>query len=98
MKFIRTPEYQEKLFLCAFDEERKVYQDTKIRIMHDYTKRKLRAFCPETDTWLQFPNDLRRTGSEYIADVVEMTQKGKSTFYRVFKGSIRKPGSDVVVG
>ena len=98
-RFIRTDEYMNKLFIDAFSGDRQVHQDAEIEIKYDWNKDKLRAWCPMSNTWLQFPNALRtKSGKNYTADVIEMKHEGRETFYRVVKGSIRNKGSDIVVG
>lgn len=100
MKFVRTDEYNEKLFINAFEGDKKVHQDAEIHINLDWSKNKLRAWCPIASSFLQFPNSLRtKQGKKYIADVIEVKSNDhRSTFFRVVKGSIRNPGSDEVVG
>ena len=92
--FERTPEYMTKIVLDAFDK--KVYTDAMISIV--YSNGKLRAWCPGVKSFLQFPVKLRQLNTIYIADVVSVG-KGEGTerksFYRAYKGSIRKvlPGN-----
>ena len=56
MKFVRTPEYEQKLFEQALFDDKKVIKDATIKIV---CVGKLKAYCVETDTYLQFPTDLR---------------------------------------
>ena len=96
MKFKRTQEYENKLFMQALDEKN-VIKDAEIRIV-DWGSNHPKAYCEKTDTFLQFPRDLRDVGDVYIADVIEVQNKSVTTkYYRVMKGSIRRKGSDEVV-
>jgi hypothetical protein len=104
MQFERTAQYIQKLFEQAMFDDKKVIQDASVVIVYENGHSgKLKAYCEQTDTWLQFPTSLRRTysdaGKKYICDVIEVinpsvTQK----YFRVMKGSIRLFGSDEVVG
>jgi hypothetical protein len=95
MKFERTDTYMQKLFEQALFDEKKVIQDAEIEIT--MVGGKLKAYCIDTDTFLQFPREMRCYGDEYIADVVEVLRKDNVTkYYRTMKGSIREKGSDEV--
>lgn len=97
MKFERTQEYENKLFGQALFDEKRVIKDAKIWIR--CVGGKLKAYCETSDTYLQFPRDIRKAGAEFIADVVEVKNESvDNKYYRVMKGSIRKKGSDQVVG
>ena len=97
MKFERTEEYEAKLFSQALFDDKKVIKDATVRIVWG-TGNKLKAYCVETDTYIQFPRDLRKNEAKFTADVVEVQNESVSTkYYRVMKGSIRKFGTDEVV-
>lgn len=89
MKFERTDSYMAKLFEFAMMDEKRVVQDAKIVICaHGH---KLKAYCEDTKTYLQFPTRLRGySGQRYIADVVEVIRTDNvDKYYRTMKGSIR---------
>jgi len=102
MKFERTDAYQQKLFEQALFDDKKVREDVVILITSHGGK--LKAYCPETETFLQFPRNLRQyQGQKFIADIVEVINDSVSTkYYRAMKGSIREKNgdelSDEVVG
>ena len=100
MQFIRTSEYEAKLFELALFDEKHIIKDATIEIEHDPKNwNKLKAYCVESDTYLQFPRALREYGAEFVADVVEVIRNdGVTKYYRAMKGSIREKGSDEVVG
>lgn len=96
MKFVRTEEYEAKLFGQALFDEKRVIKDAKIHIM--YVSGKLKAYCINSETYLQFPRDLRQMDARFVADVVEVKNESvDQKYYRVMKGSIRKEGSETVV-
>ena len=101
MKFERSDEYMQKLFELALFDEKAIHTDVQVIIQYEngYSG-KLKAYCPKTDTYLQFPRALREfNGQEYIADVVEVLRSDNVTkYYRVMKGSIRNTNSDKVIG
>ena len=95
MKFIRTPEYQNKLFLEALGEHH-VKQDATIEIIRRGGK--LKAYCAEVDCFLQFPRSIRKEGRKFTADIIEVVNDHVTDkYYRVVKSSIRREGSDEVV-
>lgn len=100
MKFIRDDEYEAKLFGEALFDEKRVHKDAEIIIQYEngYGS-KLKAYCPISGTYLQFPRALREHhGQKYMADVVEVIREdGVRTYYRAMKKSIRRKGSDEVV-
>jgi hypothetical protein len=97
MKFERTEEYESKLFEQALFDEKRVYKDAKIRIVHQGNK--LKAYCIKSGTFLQFPRRLRSHGACFIADVVEVIREdGVRKYYRAMPKSIRNPNSDEVIG
>jgi len=76
------------LFIDALSK--RVIMDAKIKIIYDHNKNKLRAYCEQVDSFLNFPNDLRKEGKEYITDIVEVPATAtKSTYYRAKHGTIR---------
>lgn len=102
--FKRTEEYEAKLFEQALFDEKRVIKDAVIEIESDPNNyNKLKAYCRDSDTYLQFPRALRAKRTDYgkifIADVVEVIREdGVKKYYRAMKGSIRRKGSDEVVG
>jgi len=50
-EFVRSDDYQTKIFMDAFDNH--VVLDAKVEITH--INGKLKAYCPSTGTFLQFP-------------------------------------------
>ena len=100
MKFIRSPEYEQKLFECALFNEQNVHTDVEVIIQYEKGYGgKLKAYCPKSDTYLQFPRKLRQyDGQRYIADVVEVINDSVDTkYYRVMKNSVRNTNSDEVL-
>ena len=96
MKFERTDEYETKLFEQALFDEKRVIKDANVRIV--FKGGKLKAFCLDTETFLQFPRALREPGASFVADVVEvMRESGIQKYYRTMKGSIRNTNSDEVL-
>jgi len=98
-KFVRSDTYEQKLFEQALMDEKRVIQDANIRIVYENGYRgKLKAFCEETETFLQFPTALREWDRRFIADVVEvMNDSVSQKYYRVVKGSIRLHGDDEII-
>lgn len=88
-------------------------EDGRIEITYDWKKNKLRALYKHQTRiglthnnqplygthgyWVQFPNDLRQEGAVYIADL-QSDNPDNPKFFRVIKGTIRREGSDEVVG
>jgi len=95
--FERTEEYEAKLVMDEITN--KVYRDAIVEIKREnWNSSKLKAYCPKTDTFVQFPRSLRTsTEDRYICDVVE-ADTAKRKFYRAVKNSIRREGSLLVVG
>jgi hypothetical protein len=101
MKFIRSDDYEAKLFEIALCDEKRIIKDAQIVIVYENGHNgKLKAYCNETKTYLQFPRNLRGYDDQrYIGDVVEVVNNSvQQKYYRVMKGSIRLFGSDEVVG
>jgi hypothetical protein len=99
MMFERTDEYTQKLFEQALFDEKRVITDAEVVIRYDpMNRRKLKAYCVNTRTYLQFPRALRRFNRKFIADVVEVIRDdGVRKYYRAMKGSIREEGSNEVL-
>ena len=93
-KFERDDAYWAEVFDKAFD--RKIIQDATVTIVRVRGKgSKLRAFCSESCTYMQFPRALRTLNAKFIADVYQIQPKnGRQEFYRYVKGSVRVPGSE----
>lgn len=88
MAFKRTDKYIEKLTMEALDKD--VRLDAVIDIV--YLGKKLKAYCGDTGTYIQFPRDLRRTGDRYYADIIKAGSGDgieRTVFYRAVQGSIR---------
>ena len=83
--FVRSDEYISKIFMDAL--QRQVHQDATIRIQP--LGKKLKAYCVDTDTYVQFPRDIREQYVEFKADVILASNKSGTEFYRAYKGSIR---------
>ena len=67
---------------------KRVYKNAVIRIV--FNKGKNRAWCAEAGSFIQFPNELRELGAIYTANIIEVNQRGKATFYRADKKSIER--------
>jgi hypothetical protein len=98
MKFERTEEYMGKLFALAMFDEKRVVQDATVTIEYG-SGNKMKAYCEESKTYLQFPRALRTAyGREFTADVVEVIRDdGVAKYYRAMKGSIRDKGKSEVL-
>jgi len=95
--FERTTEYEQKLFELALFNELHIIRDASILILEHGNK--LKAYCEQTRTYLQFPRALRVRGKRFIADIVEVVNDNvKQKYYRAMRTSIRECGSDEVVG
>jgi len=86
MAFERSEEYMTKITMDALDRE--VYISAKVQFMK--VGPKIKAYCPETKTYLQFPRDLRVPGTTLYADVVKAKQSTGTVFFRAYPGSIRR--------
>jgi hypothetical protein len=99
MKFERTPEYEAKLFEQALFDEKRVIRDSAVVIKYEngYSG-KLKAYCIETKTYLQFPRSLRTENNlVFTADVVEVKRDDNvRKYFRAMKGSIRDENDQVV--
>ena len=93
-EFERSEEYQAKIFLDAFDAN--VVLDAKVDIVRQGSK--LKAYCPYTRTYLQFPRALRKPGAKFIADVIQAKKTSGTIFYRAYKGSIRNAVTGEILG
>ena len=85
MAFERTEDYMARITMDALDRE--VYISVKIQFMR--VGQKIKAYCPETKTYLQFPRNLRQEGRTMYADVVKAKQCTGKIFFRAYPGSIR---------
>lgn len=93
-KFERTDEYMKKLFLIALDENH-VKSDATVHIVRDGGK--MKAYCVETGTYLQFPRSLRLPGKVFVADVIEVIRaEDVRKYYRAMPKSIRDEFNNVV--
>lgn len=88
----RSDDYMAKIMMDALD--RSVILDAQINITHNGPK--LKAYCVNTKTYVQFPRDLRREGATFYADVVKMSNGGK-IFFRAYKGSIRRSKAGEII-
>lgn len=88
----RSDEYMTKIVCDALD--RQVLLDARIHIT--YLGSKLKAYCDDTKTFVQFPRDLRREGHTFVADVVKMSNGGQ-IFYRAYRNSIRRSKDGQVI-
>lgn len=96
MKFERTDEYQRKLSEQALFDDKHIILNATVSIISVHGK--LKAYCKESQTYLQFPSNLRSIGKEYIADVVEVIREDNvSKYYRAQKNSIRDPNTNEVL-
>lgn len=91
-EFTRSEEYMSRIFLDALD--RHVVTDATVTFQRRGGK--LKAYCPETRTYLQFPRALRREGTTLKADVIKCANSSGSPFYRAYKGSIRDESGAVI--
>ena len=91
-EFIRSEETQLKMVLDAFEGE--VLTDVKVSFY--YQGGKLKAYCENTKTNLQFPTKLRNMYVKYVCDVVKCQRSNGKIFYRAYKGSIRDVDGNVV--
>jgi hypothetical protein len=94
MKLVRSDEYMNRIFMDAIDKG--VQLDVKVDCVYDYEKKKLRVVDPQTHTFIQFPNKLRRKGRSYIVDIIKQGGNGRAVFYRAYKGSIRNESVEVI--
>jgi len=85
-QFERSEDYMAKLTMEALDNH--VILDANIEIVKGPGK--LKAYCKDTKTYVQFPTMLRRLGRRFAADVIKAERNGQRTFYRVIKESIRE--------
>ena len=75
-----------RIVLEALDKE--VYMDADV-VMHKEGK-KIKAYCPQTKTFLQFPRAIRQKHRRLVADIVKSANASGTPFFRAFKGSIRE--------
>jgi hypothetical protein len=74
--------------------DRSVLLDAQIAIQR--VGPKLKAYCIETHTYVQFPRDLRKIGATFWADVIKMSNGGQ-IFYRAYRNSIRRSKDGEVI-
>ena len=82
----RSETYMARIVLEALDKE--VYLDADV-VMHKEGK-KIKAYCPQTQTYLQFPREIRKKYKRLVADIVKSANASGTPFFRAFKGSIRE--------
>ena len=94
--FERSEDYQTQIFLDALDQH--VVLDARVIIQHQGRRgSKLKAYCPATKTYLQFPRALRQfSGQVYIADVIKSKKSTGTIFYRAYKKSIRNLDGELI--
>ena len=89
--FERSDKYMANITMDALDRD--VILDADIEIQ--YLRNKLKAYCVNTKTYVQFPRAIRKIGKKFVADVIKSATDGVP-FYRAYKGSIReKIGSKI---
>lgn len=81
--FERSDDYMANITMDALDRD--VVLSAKVIIQE--VNGKLKAYCEDTKTYLQFPRDIRRKGKRFEADVIRAQTSGK-IFYRAYRGSI----------
>jgi hypothetical protein len=83
--FERSEAYMANITMDALD------RDVHINVEVEIVRRggKLKAWCPETNTYLQFPRAIRVEGKKFLADVIKSSTNG-TPFYRAYKGSVRE--------
>ena len=93
MAFKRSEEYMTKITLEALDRE--THLDAVVKFIRLGSK--IKAYCEDTKTFLQFPRELRKEGRSMFADVVKAKQNTGKVFFRAYPGSIRhtKDGDSV---
>ena len=82
----RSESYMARIVAEALDKE--VYLDADV-IMQKQGK-KIKAYCPQTKTYLQFPRAIREKHKKLVADIVKSSNASGTPFFRAFKGSIRE--------
>lgn len=85
--FIRSEEYMNKIFCDALEKHGKVIQDADILIT--YVGKKAKAYCENTETYVQFPRDIRNKYRRFKADIIFADVKDYKPYVRAYKGSIR---------
>lgn len=89
----RSDEYMAKICFDALDRE--VVLDADIIIQ--YLGSKLKAYCKQTGTYVQFPRDIRKAGKRFVADVIKAGGNGRAVFYHAYKNSIRESVNGKVI-
>ena len=75
-----------RIVLEALDKE--VYLDADV--IMERKGPKIKAYCPQTQTYLQFPRAIRKKYKRLVADIVKSSNASGTPFFRAFKGSIRE--------
>ena len=91
--FERSDEYQTKVFVDALDNDVR-FDAQLVCVAHG---RKLKVYCEDTGTYVQFPTSIRRIGRRFIADVVKSRRTNGNIFYRAYRSSIRDAETGEVV-
>ena len=82
----RSDDYMMKITMDAFENH--VVIDANVTM--ERVGSKIKAYCTDTGTYLQFPRDIRKMGKKFKADVIKAKNTSGSVFYRYYKGSIRE--------
>ena len=82
----RSETYMARIVLEALDKE--VYLDADV--IMERKGPKIKAYCPQTQTYLQFPREIRKKYKRLVADIVKSANASGTPFFRAFKGSIRE--------
>ena len=81
--FERSEAYMANIVMDAIDRD--VILSAKVIIVS--VGGKLKAYCEDTKTYLQFPRAIRQKGKRFEADIIKSQTEGKP-FYRAYRGSI----------
>jgi hypothetical protein len=92
-EFKRTEEHMNRMVMDSFGGNVEMDLTVIIRFYNG----KLRAYSPKLSCNLQFPKKLRTHGAIYICDATESQNNGR-VFYRAYKGTIRIPETNEIVG
>jgi hypothetical protein len=92
-EFIRTEEHIDQMVMDSFGGNVEMDLTVIIRCYNG----KLRAYSPKLACNLQFPNKLKISGAIYICDATEAHNNGR-VYYRAYKGTIRIPENNKIVG
>ncbi len=89
--FERSDEYMASIMLDALDRDVVLSANVIIKPVGG----KLKAYCEDTKTYLQFPRAIRQNGKRFEADVIKAATEGQ-VFYRAYRGSICEVVNGVV--